>query len=108
MDRSTRDCRRADSDSFFQGTNDELARRKEPQYHEWCKGAERRTMTKTAQELMVELGEVVNDYLADSPQIRDKIAEIKTAGYGVVITLEANVVLVPDKDASGAENFLVN
>jgi hypothetical protein len=60
-------------------------------------------VAKTAQALMVELGDAINSYLADSPPLREKIAEIKMAGYDVLIAFEANVVLLPDDGTRGAE-----
>lgn len=57
-------------------------------------------MPKTARDLMVELGAAINDYLADSPLIREKFAEIKAAGYEVLIAFEANVVLITQEEAA--------
>jgi hypothetical protein len=63
-------------------------------------------MVKTALDLMAELAQAINDYLADSPQIREKVAEIKTAGFDVVITFEATVTLRPDDDTRGTEGWV--
>jgi len=62
-------------------------------------------MAKTPQDLMVELGSAIDEYLTDTPQIRQKIAEIKAAGYDVLIIFEATVALLQDDGAGFPESI---
>ena len=41
--------------------------------------------------LMKSLGESINEALADSPKINDRIQEIRDAGYEVFIIIEAKI-----------------
>ncbi len=41
--------------------------------------------------LMKHLGETINETLADSPKINERIQEIKDAGYEVFLVIEAKI-----------------
>ena len=42
-------------------------------------------------QLMTSLGESINEALADSPKINDRIQEIRDAGYEVFLIIEAQI-----------------
>ena len=48
-------------------------------------------MNQKLKQLMKELGEAINESLADSEQIADVIGKIKAGGYDVFLVLEATI-----------------
>ncbi len=48
-------------------------------------------MDQQLKQLMKELGEAINESLADSEQIADVVAKIKKGGYDIFLVLEATI-----------------
>ncbi|HSW40177.1 MAG TPA: hypothetical protein VLL97_11865 [Acidobacteriota bacterium] len=46
--------------------------------------------------LMKNLGESITETLADSAKINERLQEIRDAGYGVVLIIEARISFSPD------------
>jgi hypothetical protein len=46
--------------------------------------------------LMKDLGETINETLAESPKINERIQEIRDAGYDVSLVIEAKIGFSPD------------
>lgn len=57
-------------------------------------------MNQRLKQLMKELGEAINESLAESEQISDVIAKIKGSGYDVFLVLEATIGFNKREDAA--------
>jgi hypothetical protein len=57
--------------------------------------------------LMKELGEAINESLADSEQIADVVSRIKEGGYDIFLVLEATIGFSKQGEKNPAKNSLV-
>jgi hypothetical protein len=57
--------------------------------------------------LMKELGEAINESLADSEQIADVVSRIKEGGYDIFLVLEATIGFSKQGEKSSEKNALV-
>ena len=58
-------------------------------------------------QLMKELGEAINESLADSSQIEEVVARIKEGGYDIFLVLEATIGVSKQGEKSGDKTSLV-
>lgn len=64
-------------------------------------------MDQELKKLMKELGEAINESLADSEQIADVVSRIKEGGYDIFLVLEATIGFSKQGEKSPAKNSLV-
>src|SRR5215472_3815166 len=57
--------------------------------------------------LMKELGEAINESLADSDQIAEVVSRIKDGGYDIFLVLEATIVVSRPGDKGGDKTSMV-
>ncbi len=58
-------------------------------------------MDQQLKRLMKDLGEAINESLADSDQISDVVSRIKDGGYDIFLVLEATIGLTKQGEKSG-------
>jgi hypothetical protein len=58
-------------------------------------------------QLMKELGEAINESLADSEQIADVVSRIKSGGYDIFLVLEATIGVSKQGEKSADKTSLV-
>jgi len=59
-------------------------------------------------QLMKELGEAINESLADSDQIAEVVSRIKEGGYDIFLVLEATIGVSKPGDKSNEKTSLVS
>lgn len=64
-------------------------------------------MNQRLKQLMKELGEAINESLADSDQIAEVISKIKGSGYDVFLVLEATIGFNKREESVAAKPTLV-
>ena len=64
-------------------------------------------MDQQLKQLMKELGEAINESLADSDQIADVVSRIKEGGYDIFLVLEATIGVSKPGDKSSDKTSLV-
>ena len=64
-------------------------------------------MDQQLKQLMKELGEAINESLADSDQIAEVVAKIKDGGYDIFLVLEATIGVSKPGEKSSDKTSLV-
>ena len=64
-------------------------------------------MDQRLKQLMKELGEAINESLADSEQIADVVSRIKSGGYDIFLVLEATIGVSKQGEKSADKTSLV-
>ena len=64
-------------------------------------------MNQRLKQLMKELGEAINESLADSDQIAEVISKIKAGGYDVFLVLEATIGFNKHEEQAASKPTLV-
>lgn len=64
-------------------------------------------MDQQLKQLMKELGEAINESLADSEQIADVVSRIKSGGYDIFLVLEATIGVSKQGEKSADKTSLV-
>lgn len=65
-------------------------------------------MDQQLKQLMKELGEAINESLADSDQIAEVVSRIKEGGYDIFLVLEATIGVSKPGDKSNEKTSLVS
>ena len=72
---------------------------------EYCRSTSGGRVDQQLKQLMKELGEAINESLADSEQIAEVVSKIKDSGYDIFLVLEATIGVSKPGEKSDRQDF---